>query len=776
MSACCSRIITFNGGGGGGPYNVVNVNGVYTVTDTSSGNNFVIDTNQGFELDADGDTGITLQEGATDSIDFVVDGATVMSLSATKLTLNGIFIDPPTAMQLQPMTQAAVMALPGITFSESVWLNSVDGHLYRGTSDLEALASGTGDGVVTNVSVSGSNLVFTGINGGFNGTIALPAGADGVVTNVVPSGQNLVFTGTGTGFDGVVPLPAGADGVVTNVAVSGFNLVFTGMDGGFNGVVALPVASGADGAVTNVVASGNDLVFTGVGAGFNGTVSLPAGADGVVTNVVASGQNLVFTGVSGGFDGIIALPADTNYANTDLLADGNRAHNWGAFDQTENFTTGTFIADFDNGGATGRIKGDTTSIQLNHLDGVNSNQLTIASDLFRAEVSDAFLVTNINSGQAGSIRLNDGDGSTFIEMVPPAILATSSVWTLPGDGPNVGDVLTVSGVTGNDPILVWSPLPSGGQNYATVDLTANGNHIHTWGGFSQTENFTGGSFGQTFASGGSTNTINRSNTGNSQIVTVGANSTAISQNGSIVGITYTSGVTVGFQAQQGAAGQEEVFVVTNDVANGSSVINRVLGLADPATGEAEWIPVPPAKVPVVKQAPGNVTLTSGDLNQFVVVEPSGGNGIVTLPDVSGAELDCFVDVYNNGTEDVTFSTSGGDAFIGSNVLPPGFGATIKVTDMNEWVAIGTGNALKEPYTTSFALGEWLPVSGTGFGDYQYSLPETTHQLGTGMKLVQVYDSAGEQQTVRIIVDKPSGDVSVIAPSGLTFAGDIIVDG
>ncbi|WP_425234465.1 hypothetical protein [Ulvibacterium sp.] len=113
--------------------------------------------------------------------------------------------------------------------------------------DLSALAGGGADGVVSNVALNTTDLVFTGANGGFNGTVDLSSlgggGADGVVSNVALNITDLVFTGANGGFNGSVDLSSlggtGADGVVTGVALNGTDLEFSGTAPGFIGTVPI---------------------------------------------------------------------------------------------------------------------------------------------------------------------------------------------------------------------------------------------------------------------------------------------------------------------------------------------------------------------------------------------------------------------------------------------------------------------------------------------------------------------------------------------------------
>jgi hypothetical protein len=81
-----------------------------------------------------GATSVEIIDAVDDSIDFNIDGVTVMTLSGTKLSLNGIMIDPPTALELLP--QAAVPAA-AINDDNTLWINTVGGQLHRGTINLE---------------------------------------------------------------------------------------------------------------------------------------------------------------------------------------------------------------------------------------------------------------------------------------------------------------------------------------------------------------------------------------------------------------------------------------------------------------------------------------------------------------------------------------------------------------------------------------------------------------------------------------------------------------
>ena len=198
------------------------------------------------------------------------------------------------------------------------------------------LGGGATDGVVSNVTLAGTNLNFTGAGGGFNGSVSL-AGLGGG-TGSTEEADQITITGVGTNADPfkiqpLTPAPAtnqmlitntagaiawspatggGADGVITNMALTGTDLVVTGTAPGFNGTIPLGTLGGtADGVISNVTLVGTDLNFTGAGGGFAGIVPLGTlgggAADGVITNMELTGTDLVVTGTAPGFSGTIPL-------------------------------------------------------------------------------------------------------------------------------------------------------------------------------------------------------------------------------------------------------------------------------------------------------------------------------------------------------------------------------------------------------------------------------------------------------------------------------------
>ena len=101
--------------------------------------------------DADGDSGVNVVEGGAadggDQIDFTVDGTVVMSINNDKLTLNGLFIDPPTGLELVP--QATNPAPVGSDADATVWVDSANKKLWHGDRNLEDNVSGVAGNIIT---------------------------------------------------------------------------------------------------------------------------------------------------------------------------------------------------------------------------------------------------------------------------------------------------------------------------------------------------------------------------------------------------------------------------------------------------------------------------------------------------------------------------------------------------------------------------------------------------------------------------------------------------
>jgi hypothetical protein len=114
------------------------------------------------------------------------------------------------------------------TVIDSVTTNSKGQVTEVNTKEVTLPASGTGaDGVITNVSLAGTDLEFTGANGGFSGSIDLSTLQDGndndidYVSGVALNGSNLDFTGVGNSFAGSIDLSSlSTTETLTNLSIN----------------------------------------------------------------------------------------------------------------------------------------------------------------------------------------------------------------------------------------------------------------------------------------------------------------------------------------------------------------------------------------------------------------------------------------------------------------------------------------------------------------------------------------------------------------------------
>ena len=341
------------------------------------------------------------------------------------------------------------------------------------------IPSAGADGVVSNITTSGTDLAVTGVGGGFNGNVDLEplvdaaagnngyllAEIDGDVSNELQTlsilGNDLTLSDGG----GTVTLPSGgADGVVSNIAVGGTDLVVTGANGGFNGSVDLEplvdAAAGNNGYLlaevdvdtTNEIQTlsilGNDLSLSNGG----GTVTIPsAGADGVVSNISTSGTNLTVTGVGGGFNGNVDLESLVDAAagnNGYLLAevDGDVSNELQTLSILGNDLT------LSNGGG-------TVTLPSGGADGVVSNITTSGTNL---------VVTGANGGFNGSVDL---------ESAVDAAAGNNGYLLAEVDGDVSNEIQTLS-ILGNDLTLSNGggtvTLPGGGTVSVDATLTGDG--------------------------------------------------------------------------------------------------------------------------------------------------------------------------------------------------------------------------------------------------------------------------------------------------------------
>lgn len=311
-------------GGGGGPFTVVaGPNpGDYTVTDTTSGESFIIPIDAANQLqDLDGDTRVDLVESGAatggDQLQFVVDGTVVGNVEIlagglTKWTLDGI-LDP-------------------VLFV---------GSPFNCTGAVANTTAGQGSLYVSDGSDGFTAGTWVKVENGVCSSFADPE--EEVVENAGPlAGAAPADAKLGVDtLSGQLYYVSGGNWVAVPVSVVDLNTTV--------GVTQpTPYVSPTPPVGAPAVADDGDLFIQG----YDGSIEFWIAAAGT------------FSGAS---NASIPLASGQDYATADLTADADHTHTWGAFNQTENFTTGDFLQDFQNGTNTASLL-------------VNSNRLRYQTD------------------------------------------------------------------------------------------------------------------------------------------------------------------------------------------------------------------------------------------------------------------------------------------------------------------------------------------------------------------------------------------------------------
>jgi len=199
-------------------------------------------------------------------------------------------------------------------------------------------ASGTGaDGVITNVALSGTDLVFTGSNGGFNGTVSLSTlGPDGNATYTL----GLVANGTN---DTVIKLTGANGGASSQFTLAGGTGISITENTSTNTIV-----------IENTVVDTNDIDF--------------------VRTVALNGTNLDFTGVGNAFTGSIdlsSLSGTTYTAGTYLTLTGS-AFNHNATSRSNTTSTASPAA-----GGSFTVVDSVVTNATGHITDVNTKTVTL---------------------------------------------------------------------------------------------------------------------------------------------------------------------------------------------------------------------------------------------------------------------------------------------------------------------------------------------------------------------------------------------------------------
>lgn len=386
--------------------------------------------------DADGDTSVTTVEGGGagggDRTDFIVDGVTLMSLEAGKLSLNGILIDPPIGLELEQ--QAAVPAAATDT-NNTLWINSANGQLYRGAVNLETLSS--------------------------IGDVALADGVD--ISPTTPGAPTLAEAQAAITANGTTSAVFRYDGTATPTAASATYVYLVDAAGNAYEIVSPSTASNIytdDGIMTgNRTVTGNDFSLTlntlgaftadaNDGAGVYGRVEASQGAaslsaaDPLVTTTVSVAPGL-YAAVVNGFAGTNQIEVTNDGVNLDFTA----------------------TSDLEIDGSAG-VAGQVLASQGPNLPPVWQNAVTVDLNTTVSDQSGG----NYGGGAAVGAPATPDDGDLHIEIYDDGVAYFSATG---GAFPAVADVFQSN------------PLDT---HMLNTDLTATGARTHAFSDFGQTWN------------------------------------------------------------------------------------------------------------------------------------------------------------------------------------------------------------------------------------------------------------------------------------------------
>ncbi|MCG2462873.1 tubulin-specific chaperone A, partial [Flavobacteriaceae bacterium F89] len=257
-----------------------------------------------------------------------------------------------------------------------------------------------------------------------------PAGAaDGVVSNITTSGTELAITGANGGFNGNVDLET-----LVDVAAGNNGYLTTEVDGDVNNEIQI------------LSILGNDLSLS-VGGG---TVTLPSGAaDGVVSNITTSGTELAITGANGGFNGNVdletlvdAAAGNNGYLTTEVDGDvNNEIQNITSTDLSVTITPSPTGNDFDLSVAGGTDSQDiSTDGSAGDISIANGSNITLNVD--DADASPTNEIQNITSTDLSVTITPSPTGNDFDLSVTSTPNITNSDINLTGD--------RTIGLNGND--------------------------------------------------------------------------------------------------------------------------------------------------------------------------------------------------------------------------------------------------------------------------------------------------------------------------------------
>ncbi|MDE3743891.1 beta strand repeat-containing protein, partial [Maribacter polysaccharolyticus] len=416
---------------------------------------------EGHLIGIDNAIGTIISNGGSDGV------VTNIGTTGNNLNVTGINGGFNGNVDLEPLVDNAVSdngyltsEVDGSMTNEIITASTLTGNILtitEGGIDFDIDLTGLGGGgeipdneLITNAELVGTDLIIT--DPGQTWTIPLASlgggGADGVVTNVeLQSGTDLVFTGTGGGFNGTIDL-SNIDTTLDEATVDGFvannGFLTAELDGDVTNEVI--TASSLSGTTLTITEGGIDfdIDLSGLGSGSldlasvltNGssagnsqindlvdptlpqdaatqnyvenriaTILATGGVDGVVSNAFLSGTEIDFIGSNGGFNGTVDLDP---VFSTDIELASAIAASDAADGDTSNFNEIQTLS----------VSGDQLSIS-----GTGGNTVTIPSGL-----ADWTTMTNIPADFADDID------NTLDETAVDAFVANNGYLTAEVDG------------------------------------------------------------------------------------------------------------------------------------------------------------------------------------------------------------------------------------------------------------------------------------------------------------------------------------------------------
>lgn len=832
MSGCCTtKIVQVNSGGnlnansfgssltfdpGTGLLGLVNTSNVsissvtIPITSTPASEFFVNSTSTNMS-DTDGDTFVSLVEsgatnGAGDIINFTVDGNVVMSLESSKLTLNGIFIDPASGLELLAQSSVPPQANDP---NSTLWLNTGQaGNLYRGTKNLEEWVSPVATNIIGQDSEGRALLTSSGIsnpNQFLSNTLVNPITAGEPTDNEIllaASGQTdlfLFYTGTdldtdpishiwfidntgsiirvrtpstGAGSVSVDNVTVGGDGDTTPLFVLDDSITLAKLaDGtpgkliGFDATTGDPVEVDSSNPTTFL---SNTLVSPTIVGEPTDVEILAAAGTTVDTIVYYTGNDtatdapshVYYIDLDGNIINLVSPEnsVDTNLANNDLLADADRTHDFASFSQTWN-NLNVFTESYAGTGTSALFTKSATGITI------TNTHATAQSDFVMDGVENT--ISFASGGSTSSFSVKDGTvgaasgvAQTHVttQGVSSGSSTTSQVLTLtnPATGEvefsdvGFGDILfadetTVAPTNAGDPTLIEI------QSFAGM----NRNTFITYNG-TDTDN---GDYTHLFYIDNSGNVIDITDA-NDQINLYNTDSSLtgnreVTLNGSTLTLIPDTGVNTAFNTDgfNDAAGWFAVPVSVTASGAGPTVSTQ--------TDQSAY-----TNIIIDSTSTGDVTVNQGPFNfndQPYLIQLVNNDGLsrdvvftatqFMMPD--GTDFGTIT-IPPNSVRHLQFFRSGSESFI--------------MFDSD--VSSDSSNG----YVQTFTIADWAD----NVSNFSITIPASAHGRGTNEVMMQVYEDDGTKtfniQIDELSKDNVSGDVLLMvdASSG-PFDGYIIIN-